>query len=240
MSGFYLITRGITAHHLFKGNPQRLAVWLWLLDNAAWKPTTQDVKGHTVEVPRGAVFASERRIAEECGVGYQVVRTAIKRFQSEHMINAKVTHGRTLITLCNYEKHQRVDDPANAVGNAELTHSQRNANAQKKQGNTYTSTPDGVDDGAAVDPVNADPRDLVWDSGLKWLVRTTGSPEPKCRTLIGKWMRDHQPADVLTAMRAAREAKTRDPIPYIERSLSAPSVDLDAIFATLKSEAPQQ
>jgi hypothetical protein len=138
MSGFYLVTRGITSHHLFKGNPQRLAVWLWLLDNAAWKPTTHDVKGHTIEVPRGAVCASERHIADECGVGYQVVRTALKRFQSERMINATVTHGKTVITLCNYDKHQSPERVDNAEGNATLTQHQRNPNAQKKQGNKET------------------------------------------------------------------------------------------------------
>ena len=138
MSGFYLITRGITEHHLFKGKPERLAVWMWLLDNVAWKDTTHDVKGHTVHVPRGSVCASERHIADQCGVGYQVVRTAIKRFKGEHMVNAEPTHGKNLITICNYEKHQDPKNEANAVTNATLTHPQRNPNAQKKQGNKVT------------------------------------------------------------------------------------------------------
>ena len=101
MSGFFLITRGISKHALFKRKPERLAVWVWLLDNVAFKDTTHDVKGRLVNVPRGSVCASERHIAEECGVGYQVVRTAIKRFKSEQMINAEPTHGKSLITLCN-------------------------------------------------------------------------------------------------------------------------------------------
>jgi len=162
MSGFYLVTRGITSHHLFKGNPQRLAVWLWLLDNAAWKPTTHDVKGHTIEVPRGAVCASERHIADECGVGYQVVRTALKRFQSERMINATVTHGKTVITLCNYEKHQSPERGDNAEGNATLTQRQRNANAQKKQGNKETrEEPYGSSTHAPAEPAAFD---AFWDA----------------------------------------------------------------------------
>lgn len=138
MSGFFLVTRGITSHPLFRGNPDRLAVWMWLLDNVAYKDTTQDVKGKTVHVPRGAVCASERHIAKECGVGYQVVRTAMKRFKSEHMVNAQVTQGKNIISLCNYEKHQRSESEANAPPNATLTQPQRNPNAQKKQGNKET------------------------------------------------------------------------------------------------------
>ena len=146
-----MITRGITKHALFKRNPQRLAVWMWLLDNVAFKDTTHDVKGHTIHVPRGSVCASERHIADECGVGYQVVRTAIKRFKSEHMINAQPTHGKNLITLCNYEKHQSPEKALNAVPNATLTQPQRNPNAQKKQGNKVTRESKDSQDAGAIE-----------------------------------------------------------------------------------------
>ena len=138
VKGWFAVKRGITNHHLFKGKPDRLAVWLWLLDNAAWKNTTHDVQGRTISVPRGAVCASERQIASECGIGYQVARTAIARFKREHMINAEVTHGKNLITLCNYEKYQDPENAYNAPPNASLTQEQRKPNAQKEQGNKVT------------------------------------------------------------------------------------------------------
>lgn len=139
MSGWFAVKRGITAHHIFKGNPERLAVWMWLLDNAAWKDTNHDIQGHTIKVLRGSVCASERHISKECGVGYQVVRTVLKRLKTEHMINAQVTHGKNVITLCNYEKYQDPKSTANAPPNARLTQDQRNANAQKEQGNNITT-----------------------------------------------------------------------------------------------------
>jgi hypothetical protein len=152
MSGWYAVQRGITAHHLFERKPERLAVWMWLMDNAAWKDTTHDVKGHTVVVPRGSVCVSERHIADKCGVGYQVVRTAIKRFASEQMINATPTHGKSLITLCNYGKYQDVNKDANAAPNATLTQRQRNPNAQKEQVNKLTKEgPKGPSDFEAVE-----------------------------------------------------------------------------------------
>ena len=135
MSGFFLITRGITSHHLFEGKPERLAVWMWLLDNVAFKNTTQDAKGKTVPVPRGSVCASLRHIANKTGVGHQVVRTALKRFETEHMVNTTVTHGKTVISLCNYDKHQRSDGSANTTPNTTLTQDQHKPNTQKKQGN---------------------------------------------------------------------------------------------------------
>ena len=138
MSGWFAVKRGISAHPIFRRHPERLAIWMWLLDNAAWKDTPHDIKGKTIVVKRGQVCASERRIAEDVGVGYQVVRTFISRLKTEHMVNAEVTHGRNVITICNYEKYQSVPAPGNATPNATLTHDQRT----KEQGNKIT-TEDG-------------------------------------------------------------------------------------------------
>lgn len=138
MSGFYLITRGITSHPLFKGRPERLAVWMWLMDNVAWQDTKHDVSGKIISVPRGSVCASPRHIAKQCGVGHQVVRTALKRFESEQMVNTNITHGKSVISLCNYEKHQQPEKAANTA----LTQHQHSTNTQKKQGNKETTVED--------------------------------------------------------------------------------------------------
>jgi hypothetical protein len=138
MIGWYAVQRGITSHHLFKGKPERLAVWMWLMDNAAWKDTTHDVKGITVSIPRGSVCASSRHIAERVGVGHQVARTALKRFEIELMINTEVTHGKSIVSLCNYEKYQDPNFIANTAPNTSLTQDQHKPNTQKEQGNKET------------------------------------------------------------------------------------------------------
>ena len=138
MSGWFAVKRGITSHPLFNGKPERLAVWMWLLDNAVWKETTHDVKGHTVDVPRGSVCASSRYIADQVGVGHQVARTALKRFQTAQMVNTTPTHGKNVITLCNYEKYQDPKVAANTTPNTSLTQRQHVPNTQKEQGNKET------------------------------------------------------------------------------------------------------
>lgn len=146
MAGWFSVKRGITQHHLFKGDAERLMVWLWLLDNAAWKDTRHDVQGATVTVLRGSVCVSLRHISSETGVGLQRVRTAIKRFADENMIDTQLTHGKSMITLCNFEKYQSPNNLANTVP----TQDQHSANTQKKQGNNKTreytsSSDDGFD-----------------------------------------------------------------------------------------------
>ncbi len=148
-NGWFSVKRGITNHPLFKRQPERLAIWLWLIDNAAWLDTKQDIKGKIVTVLRGSISASERRIAEEIGVGYQVVRTALKLFKTEQMISHTVTQGRTMVNLCNYDKYQTQPEPPNAEptqGNLKLnaeTNADRNiaslCNYDKSQ--THTEPP---------------------------------------------------------------------------------------------------
>lgn len=117
-------------------------VWLWLLDNAAWKDTKHDIQGASADVFRGSVCASLRHISEQTGVGLQRVRTAIKRFSDENMIDTKLTHGKSMISLCNFDKYQNPNNAANTLP----TQQQHTANTQKKQGNKetreYTSSGD--------------------------------------------------------------------------------------------------
>jgi hypothetical protein len=141
MIGWYAVQRGITAHHLFKGRPDRLAVWMWLMDNAVWKDTTHDVQGHTVSVARGSVCASSRHISLAVGVGHQVVRTSLKRFEDELMTNTKLTHGKSIISLCNFEKYQ---DP-NMNANTQPTQDQHKTNTQKEQGNKGTKKQESLE-----------------------------------------------------------------------------------------------
>jgi hypothetical protein len=200
MSGFFAVKRGITSHPVFVGHPERMMIWIWLLDNACWKDTPHDVNGKTVTVQRGQVCASERRIAQECGVGYQVVRTFLKRLKAEHMINADVTQGRNVITLCNYEKYQTPQRKPNAGGNAELTHDQR----IKEQVNNIP-----------VGTGPADPSKIIFNQGLQ-LLTLAGKSEGAARGILGKWRKLHGEAALIEALGRAQREGAIDPVSFIE------------------------
>lgn len=206
--------RGITAHPLFAGRPDRLAVWVWLMDNAAWKDTTQDVNGHTVKVPRGAVCTSERRIAEQVGVGYQVVRTFLDRLKADAMINAQVVHGRSIITLCNWEKYQSALKLTNAGDNAGATHGQRTKGTREQD---ITLEANASNDAEASQPIEVGVlSSAVWTAGKQYLA-SRGIANPG--SMIGRWLKDHPPLALLAAIEAAQRSGTHDPIPYITEAL---------------------
>ncbi len=69
-------------------------------------------------------------------------------------------------------------------------------------------------------PVFETPTDRVWGEGLPDLI-SLGAPERQARSMIGKWLRDtHDPAGVLSAIQAARDAGSGDPIPFVTRVLN--------------------
>lgn len=213
--GWFAVKRGITRHHVFQGHPERLVVWMWLLDNAAWKDTPHDVNGKTVIVPRGSVSASSRRIAKECGLGHQVVRTALDRFKSEHMVNTRLTHGRSLITLCNYEKYQTPKDDANTAPNTRLTHDQHTANTQKNKVNNITSNSVTNVTGQEAAP---DLAKLVFDHGTK-LLTDAGIDARQARSIIGKMRKEHGDGSLMEAIGKAQREGAISPVEYLQGAL---------------------
>lgn len=72
-------------------------------------------------------------------------------------------------------------------------------------------------------PVEMDARTKLFRTGLDILKRISGRNDGGCRTLIGKWLRTAQD-DAITVMAAIEDAehqRVANPVPWIERALSA-------------------
>lgn len=216
MSGWFACKRGITSHPLFVGRPDRLAVWLWLLDNAAWKETIHDVNGHTVKVPRGSVSASERRIADETGVGRQAVRTFLARLKADKMLTLSLTHGRSMITICNWDKYQLPENTANPSKNPRPTHDQP-IKETREQDNTLEAKASNAAGAAEPIEVSILTRSL-WTEGKRYLI-SLGVSEKQAGSFIGLCRKTSTDVQILSAIEAAQKSGTQDPIPYITEIL---------------------
>lgn len=51
--GWFCLHHGWRDNPLFKGKFSRADAWVWLIENACWRPTTHNVKGKTVTLERG-------------------------------------------------------------------------------------------------------------------------------------------------------------------------------------------
>ena len=69
MSGWYAVKRGTIEHELFApvGKWSKFEAWNWLIEAAAYRPTTIDIGGKPYTVPRGACCFSRRFLAQKWG-----------------------------------------------------------------------------------------------------------------------------------------------------------------------------
>ncbi len=138
MTGFIISHRKMWDNPIFKGSAIRVGVWDWMLKTAAYKDTTHIVGSEVVEVKRGQLCVSQSQIVAATGMPRQSLRTFLNILEKTTTISTqpatKATKGKTLITICNYEKYQ-ADQPKT---NQASTKDQPKTNQLKKQGNKVT------------------------------------------------------------------------------------------------------
>lgn len=107
--GFFAVDRGIWDHPLFDdGKPfSRREAWLWMISEAAWKGRFVRTPGLTRELDRGQIAHSVRFMAKAWNWEQTKVVRWIDRCKTETMITTDTATGQTIITICNYDKHQR-------------------------------------------------------------------------------------------------------------------------------------
>ncbi len=114
--GFFVMHRGWRDNPIFKGEFSRGDAWIWLIENACWKPTKARIKGDNVELQRGELTFSVRFLAEKWGWSKSRVDRFLDDLRSESMIETrskigtgdaqKAGHGQSIITISNYCKYQ--------------------------------------------------------------------------------------------------------------------------------------
>jgi len=84
-------------------------------------------------------------------------------------------------------------------------------------------------------------REEVWARGVRFL-QARGVSERNARTVIGKWLRDHEAASVFSAFDAASRERPVEPVAWITARLGSPPkvADLSAIMATIDISGPHQ
>lgn len=86
------------------------AIWAFILDNAAWRDNT-DIRFENarLNIMRGQIAVSERYLATGFCCDRQVIRRVLDALQTDQMITREKTTSATVITICNYELYQSLD-----------------------------------------------------------------------------------------------------------------------------------
>ncbi|AJA07437.1 hypothetical protein SKP52_02510 [Sphingopyxis fribergensis] len=138
MSGFAVLYREATDHPLFAGDSSRFGAWAWLVLKACWKPTKFNVSGSTMTIQRGQLCVSRSQLATAWGWSQSAVERFLTRLQTEQMIGRATGQGRSIITICNYEKYQDIaEDTGQETGQPSGQRSDSDRTT-KEQGNHIT------------------------------------------------------------------------------------------------------
>jgi hypothetical protein len=114
--GVFAVDRGFFGHDCFADEPfTEREAWLWLISEAAWKDRTRRVGNFVVELDRGQLAASLRYLAGMWGWHESKVNRFLTKLRSWTMIEADAKQGINIITICNYDKYQRVGLPVETV-----------------------------------------------------------------------------------------------------------------------------
>jgi hypothetical protein len=113
--GVFAIDRGIWEHPSFADEPfTEREAWQWLIGEASFKERTKRIGSIVLKLTRGQVAASLRFMADKWKWSEPRVRRFLKRLKTDAMIDAQSDAGITVISICNYNKYQRVSLPRDA------------------------------------------------------------------------------------------------------------------------------
>jgi hypothetical protein len=109
--GWIKLHRGWRDCDAFGAEPycERMA-WVWLMENAAWKPMTRRAgKGDLVVIGRGQLHVSDRALGAAWGWERKRVERFLTRLERRQMVTQQRGHSGNVITIVNYEVFQKSD-----------------------------------------------------------------------------------------------------------------------------------
>jgi hypothetical protein len=117
--GVFAVDRGIWDHPSFATEPfTEREAWQWLIGEASFKHRTKRIGSVVLKLDRGQVAASTRFMSDKWQWSEARVRRFLKRLKIDAMIDAATDAGITVVTICNYNKYQRVSLPRDAPNDA--------------------------------------------------------------------------------------------------------------------------
>lgn len=139
--GYYLMYRGWMNDPLFKDEPfcERLA-WEWLIHEASFEPHKIRSGKNLIEVQRGQVPTSYRKLVDKWGWSLNRIRNFLEILKKDGKIQTSTDTGFIVITICNYDKFQftlRKSDTASdtSTDTPTDTHADTNINKYKEINN---------------------------------------------------------------------------------------------------------
>ena len=224
MSGFIALHREAFDHPVLKGKPERFYAWFWLVSEACWKATAFDIRGKSVSIERGQLCTSRDQLAKAWNWSPSAVERFLTRLETEQMIGRQTGQGRTIITICNYDKYQDGEARTGQATGQPTGQKSDSHRTTKEEGNKGTKEQGSVETDVSTvgTPTEIDIVKVIFDQGRAILQRA-GYDEKQSRSIIGRWRKQFGDPAVLIALSQAQTAKPEEPLEWITAALRAQS-----------------
>jgi len=164
--GVFAVDRGIWSDPEFPSETfSEREAFMWLVGNAAWKPCRVRVGSVFVDLERGQLAFSTRYMAAAWKWSEARVRRFLGRLVDRETICTKTDARATHVTICNYDKFQRVSMPSDASA----THERR-----KEEDRENTSLREEDSGKARKHAWPTDYREITWEAYGKKVERKPG------------------------------------------------------------------
>jgi len=130
MEGWIRLHRKFLVWEWFE-NPDMIKLFIFLLLSANHK----DSVWQGVNIKRGQYLTGLNSLNSDTKISFQKLRTCLKRLQKTGEINTQSTNKYSIITICNYDSYQDLEQPTNKQTNKQLTINQQATNNKQEYNN---------------------------------------------------------------------------------------------------------
>lgn len=106
MSGWIKLHRS-TLDKAFMKDPNKLALWVWLLLKANHKEREEVFGGQIIKCKPGQFTTGRKQISDETGISESTVDRILKLFKNEQQIEQQTSNKNRLITIKNWDIYQQ-------------------------------------------------------------------------------------------------------------------------------------
>jgi len=113
-------------------HPNYVAVWVYLLKEATHEPWEYLWNGKTIVLQEGQFITGRKKISQETGVGESSVERILNFFKNEQQIEQQKSSTSRLISICNWNKFQKGEQPFEQPMNNQRTTNEQRLNTKQE------------------------------------------------------------------------------------------------------------
>lgn len=139
MESWFKVERSIFENGIINRDSEYLAIWIYLLSRAAYKPQQFIFNGKPIELYEGQFITSRKKISDALGITESKVQRVLSLFEKAHLIEQQTCSKNRIITVLGQPLCQKSEQANERLTNGSRTafEQQTNTNKKEKKDNKY-------------------------------------------------------------------------------------------------------